>query len=203
VSLYNESLGRDIDPTPIVGMLGVVDRLQRRSPGVGLVDGGRLLLLGPTDAPLAGSRWAWSRGQRGGSLGPLDVDAHAALCRVVRDIVIDDLALAVHDVADGGLALALGEMAARSSVGFAVSGVSTIAELFGEHPSRALVCVATSAVDEVIGRAQAAGVPVSDLGEARGDRLFVDGLIDIALADAVARWRDFLPAALGGGTMRG
>ncbi len=63
VSLYNETAGVDIDPTPVIGIVGVVDRLDRRPPGVGLVDGHRLLLLGadgpaPAAPTLAGSRWA-------------------------------------------------------------------------------------------------------------------------------------------------
>ena len=203
VSFYNESRGRDIDPTPIVGLLGVVDRLQRRPPGVGLVDGGRLLLVGETAAPLAGSRWAWTRGRRGGSLGPLDVDAHATLCGFVRDVVIDDLVLGVHDVADGGLALALGEMAVRSEVGFAISGISTVAELFGEHPSRAVVCVAGDAVGDVMRRARDVGVPIRELGVAGGERLVIGGVLDLALAEAVGAWRDRLPGALAGGTAQG
>jgi phosphoribosylformylglycinamidine synthase len=200
VSLYNESRGRDIDPTPIVGLLGVVDQLHRRSPGVGLVDGGRLLLLGELAAPLAGSRWAWARGQRGGSLGPLDLDRHAALCTLIRELVVDDLVLGVHDVADGGLALALGEMAVRSEVGFVVRGITTVSGLFGEHPSRAVLCVAGDVVDEIAHRASASGAPIVDLGVAGGARLVVEGVLDHALSDVEAAWRDHLPAALGAGT---
>ncbi len=76
VSLYNESRGRDIDPTPVVGTLGLVDRLDDVPPPVGLIDGGRVLLLGPQEAPgLGGSLWASAlRGHRGGRLAPLDLD---------------------------------------------------------------------------------------------------------------------------------
>ena len=116
-----------------------------------------------------------------------DAAAHASLCALVAGLVTDDLALGVHDVADGGLALALAEMAVRSAVGFTVRGVGTVAELFGEHPSRAVVCVALGAVDDVMGRARAAGVPVVDLGVAGGDRLIIEGLLEVALADAVSR----------------
>jgi phosphoribosylformylglycinamidine synthase len=196
VSFYNESRGRDIDPTPIVGLLGIIDQLVRRPPGIGLVDGARLLLLGQAAAPLAGSRWAWERDMRGGSLGPLDVHAHAALCDLVRTLVIDDLLLGVHDVADGGLAPALGEMAVQSEVGFVVRGLTAMEELFGEHPSRAVVCVASDVVEEVTRRASAGRVPVADLGVAGGDRLVIDGVLDVALADAVAASRDRLAMAL-------
>src|SRR5204863_8768536 len=67
VSLYNESRGCDIDPTPVVGVLGLIERLAGRPPGIGLVDGGELLLLGPDPNAdqargLGGSRWAAARG---------------------------------------------------------------------------------------------------------------------------------------------
>src|SRR4029077_856156 len=78
VSLYNESRGRDIDPTPVVGLLGIVDRLERRPPGVGLTPGSRLLLVvasprGERRAEsLAGSLWAARlRNHRGGVLAPV------------------------------------------------------------------------------------------------------------------------------------
>src|SRR3954447_18983120 len=136
VSLYNESRGRDIDPTPVVGLLGLVDRLERRPPGVQLVEGGRLVLLGPAPASLAGSRWAWTRGLRGGALAEFDTAAHAALCTLVRDLVVDGVIDGVHDVADGGLLVTLAEMAAPSGVGLRVKGLATIEALFAESPSR-------------------------------------------------------------------
>ena len=202
VSFYNESRGRDIDPTPIVGLLGVVDRLARRPPGAALVDGHRIVLLGAASPRLAGSRWAWSRDQRGGSLGELDTDAHATLCELVRSLVADDVLAGVHDVADGGLLVALTEMAVRSGVGFAVDKVETIEELFGEHPSRVVVCVASDRLGEVHRRHVDAGVAATLLGTAGGDRLVVDGVLDLALDDVGVAWRDRLPAALAGGTMQ-
>jgi phosphoribosylformylglycinamidine synthase len=197
VSLYNESRGHDIDPTPIVGVLGAVDRLERRPPGVRLVDGGHLLLLGPAVGPgsLAGSRWAWRRGARGGVLEPLDATAHAAVADLVRELVAEGVPAGVHDVADGGLALALAEMTVQSGVGCRVSGVADHVALFGESPSRVVLCCDGVLVAEVVRRAGVAGVPVQELGRAGGDRIVVEGLLDLPLADAVARWRGTLPDA--------
>src|SRR5690606_10529045 len=62
VSLYNESRGANIDPSPVIGLLGTIDELRRRPPGVRLVDGGRILLLGAPSSALAGSRWAFDQG---------------------------------------------------------------------------------------------------------------------------------------------
>ncbi|MGH9179452.1 MAG: phosphoribosylformylglycinamidine synthase subunit PurL [Acidimicrobiales bacterium] len=198
VSLYNESRGRDIDPTPVVGVVGLIDRLERRPPGVTLVDGATLLLLGTTVPELGGSLWALrAHGRRGGPLPPLDLEAHSRLLELVRGLAADGAAAGLHDVSDGGLGVALAEMAVRSGTGFTVAGVDGHAGLFSESPSRVVVGAATpDAAAEVEARAGAAGVPVTRLGTAGGDRLVVEGLVDVALADATEAWRGAIPRAL-------
>jgi len=202
VSLYNESRGTDIDPTPIVGVLGVVDRLEHRPPGPTLVHEGILALIGPADAGsavLAGSRWAWERrGERGGHLPELDTTAHLAVAELVRSLVGDAVVAGVHDCADGGLGLALAEMAVASGIGFQVAVVDH-ADLLGEAPSRVVVCVDGGRLAEVQDRVSSGGVAVRVLGRAGGDRLIVDGVVDLPIGDAVRAWRDRIPAALGGG----
>ena len=199
VSLYNESRGRDIDPTPVVGVLGVIDRLDRRPRGGGLVAGGAVVLLGPEEPvpSLAGSRWGWERGARGGVLPALDLAGHRAVAGLVRDAVVDDLLLGVHDVAEGGLGVALAEAAVVAGVGARIEGVDGHAALFGEAPSRVLACVAPEALAKVAGRAAAAGVPMRVLGVAGGDRVVVDGLLDVAVATLATAWRQRLPDAFG------
>lgn len=200
VSLYNESQGTDIDPTPVVGMLGVVDRLDRRPPGVGLVENGRLLLLGVTQPEVAGSRWARARGSRGGRLPALDVALHLQVAEVVRALVAGGLLRGVHDVSGGGLGVALAEMAVRSGMGVSVARIADAHELFSESPSRVVVCVEPEMLGTVEAVCADAGVPVSRIGVAGGDRISVKGLVDIALSDALAAWNDTIPAALGAGT---
>jgi phosphoribosylformylglycinamidine synthase len=200
VSLYNESLGADIDPTPVIGMLGVVDRLDRRPPGVGLVDGGRLLLLGVTQPEVSGSRWAHRRGHRGGCLPSLDLDMHRRVAGVVRTLVAGGLLSGAHDVSSGGLGVSLAEMAVRSGLGVTVARVHDAAELFAESPSRVVVCVEPDLLTTVENVCADAGVPVSRIGVAGGERISVKGLLDVPLADATAAWSDRIPAALGAGT---
>jgi phosphoribosylformylglycinamidine synthase II len=199
VSLYNESGGRDIEPTPVIGLLGVVDHLERRPPGVGLIDGGELLVIGPQGHPnLAGSRWAsTAHGHVGGELPALDAEVHATTAALVRDLVNAGLLAGVHDVADGGLALAVAEMVVRSGIGAHLSSIEGHAALFSEAPSRVVACVAPGLAAEVAERAAAAGVPVTVLGRAGGDRLVVDGLVDLDVVDTAAAWRRALPTALG------
>ena len=206
VSLYNESRGRDIDPTPIVGLLGAVDRLDRPPPGLALEEGTRLFLVGAPGAGLAGSRWAWARGERGGELPELDLDHHARVAALVRAAVAGGFLAAVHDVADGGLVLALAEMAVAGETGFRVSpppAVDVIDWLFGEAPSRVVAAVAPALVDRFEAAAADHGVAVTEIGAAGGADLAVDGILQLPLAEAIATWRDRLPAALGHGTAQG
>ncbi len=199
VSLYNESRGRDIDPTPIVAVLGIVDDLERRPPGARLVDGGRIIMLGSGSPTLSGSEWARARGHRNGTLAPLDLEQVAAVAAVTRDLVIDGLAQGIHDVGGGGLGAALAEMAVASDVGFHVARIPGHRELLGECVGRVLVCVAPEDGPEVLARCEAAGVATVRLGAAMGRRLVVKDLVDVSLDDATSAWRDRLPNALGSG----
>jgi phosphoribosylformylglycinamidine synthase len=192
VSLYNESRGSNIDPTPVIGLLGLIDRLDRRRPGVSLAEGGALLLLGAPSDHLGGSRvWRDAPG-----LPPLDLAALDAVADLTRRLANDGTALGVHDVADGGLAGTLGELVARSAIGVSVAGLDAPA-LFSEAAGRVVVCVSPEDVDRV---RQAAGpVPVTELGTAGGGRLAVEGLVDLPVVDVVDRYRNALPMAMAAG----
>jgi phosphoribosylformylglycinamidine synthase len=201
VSLYNESDGRDIRPTPVIGMVGLIESLDRRPPGVGLVDGARLVLLGDGDgsaASLAGSRWAAEvHGERGGRLPSLDASRHASFCEFVRHLVSDGLVAGIHDVGDGGIALALAEMAVQAGIGFEVSAMDHHM-LFSEAPSRVVACVLDRHVAQVAARAGASGVAAAGIGAAGGDVLEVAGAFQVPVSEAVKRWRFALPDAVAG-----
>jgi phosphoribosylformylglycinamidine synthase len=220
VSLYNESFGADIDPTPVIGVLGLIDRLAAHPPGDTLVQGASLVLLdasvgattGRADPPsLAGSRWAVERrGNRNGTLPLLDLPGHRRLVAFVSELVGDVVAgtdraggegvaqdpmvAGIHDVSSGGLGVALAELAVRSGVGVRVAGIADHYELFTEAPSRVVVC--TTRHTELISRAAEAGVGFRVLGTTGGDRVVVDGLVDLGVAEATAAWRGRLPALL-------
>jgi phosphoribosylformylglycinamidine synthase II len=176
VSLYNESRGSNIDPTPVVGLLGMVDALVRRPPARVLVEGGTVLVLGPAPAPL-------------------DLRAVSDTANVVRRLVADGLLDGVTDVADGGLATALAEMAVGGRTGLSAGGLD-VAAAFSEASGRVVACVAPERVDEVRRRCADGGVDVLELGTAGGDRLMIEGVLDLPLAEVVAAHRDRLPSAM-------
>ncbi len=203
VSLYNESRGRDIDPTPVVAVLGVVDALPRPPPGVRLVDGSHLLVVGPPVRSLSGSRWAWERGHRSGPPPDLDLVVHAEVTALIRAVVAAGLVEGAHDAADG-LGVTLAEMAVHSGVGFDVThagdgGPLDHAWLFASSASRAVLCVAADRVADVQEAAVVAGVTLADIGRTGGESLTVAGLLDVPLVSAVAAWRDRIPSAMAAG----
>jgi phosphoribosylformylglycinamidine synthase len=227
VSLYNESAGRDIDPTVVLGVLGLVERVRRRPPGVGWVEGATVVLLGARSAdrgeagggspavevggaggaahPLGGSRWAVElRGRRGGVLPPLDLGAHQRLGDLLAGLAAetvmggDGLLCGAHDVSAGGLGVALAEMAVRAGVGFSAEGVAVPADHAELFTELpSRVVVATARGDEVLDLAGRAGVPATVLGRAGGDRLALGGLVDLELAEVREAWSSAVPRALG------
>ena len=210
VSLYNESYGKDIDPTPVIGALGLIERLAARPPGITLVNGGSLVMLDasvgrsdPRHSPqsLAGSRWAVElRHHRNGTLPSIDLAGHSRLVEFVAGLVAegvaggDGLVQGIHDVSGGGLGVALAELAVRSGIGLRVSGVADHRELFGETPSRVIVCTTES--QQLLSRAADAGVGFQVLGTAGGDRIVIDDLVDVGLQQATDAWRNRLPELL-------
>ncbi len=204
VSLYNESRDRNIDPTPVIGLLGMVDQLDRPPPGVTLQDGGRLIAIGPEAMGLAGSAFAARHGgERQGVLTPIDMELHSRVAGVVRELVRDHLVLGAHDVASGGLGGALTEMAVQSGVGVTAARIPDHRALFSESPSRVVVCVAPEDVREVLDRCALADVPTSQLGMATGERIIIKGLVDVALDEVRTAVADRLNDALGHGTVQG
>ena len=155
----------------------------------------------PTPPSLGGSRWAKEiRGHRNGTLPPLDLAGHARLLSLVTALVGEGvgggpaLVAGIHDVSGGGLGVALAELSVRSGIGLSVAGIADHHELFTESPSRVLVC--TTQVTELVSRAADAGVRFRVLGTTVGDRITVEGLVDVSVDEATTAWRDRLPALL-------
>jgi phosphoribosylformylglycinamidine synthase len=206
VSLYNESGGHDIDPTPVVGLLGVVASLVAPPPGWSWHEGDTIVLVGtrhasgPRAFPLGGTRWATRRGRRGGHVPSFD----AATLSAAFDFVAGEISkicagyesdvTAVHDVGSGGLALALAEMAAVTGYGAIVDELEGHGELFSEFPGRFVM--ATNDLAAFSARANSANVPFVALGAVGGACLQVGASIDLSVADISSRRREALEDAL-------
>ncbi|MCI7512729.1 MAG: phosphoribosylformylglycinamidine synthase subunit PurL [Schaalia hyovaginalis] len=207
VSLYNSS-GTEknlptssINPTPVVGMLGIMEDVRRANPSGFTEEGLAVVLLGETRSELDGSAWARIRHSHLGGLPPrVDFDAEVALGNVVRALSAADgpdgrpLVRAAHDLSNGGLAQALVDMVLRFGVGGSFdlteaqgfNGLSDFEILFSESQARAIIAVPEGALAAVHAAAEAEGVPVARLGTTGGDMLAVLG--SDLLADGVGGW---------------
>jgi phosphoribosylformylglycinamidine synthase len=141
-------------------------------------------------------------GQTRGTPPWIDLDAEKRLHRLVLLAAQERLLRSAHDVAEGGLAVALAECSfAGARLGFRVAlegGMRTDALLFGESQSRMLVSVRRKALSQVRDLARREDVPYAVLGEVRGHSLVSDGLIDVPLEASRERWRRALERRVGG-----
>ena len=201
VSLYNESGDQAIWPTPVVGMLGLLEQADA-TRGIGFgAEGDIVGLLGDATPSLDGSEFlAVVHGQVAGA-PTIDLDAELAVQTLLRDLIQAGLLASAHDCSDGGLAVAVAESAFAGGIGVDLDLDSTHARadvaLFGEAPSRIVISAAAAAWPEVERRAAAAGVAARRLGSVGGERLRI-GPIDVALDDAHRAWDQGLDAALAG-----
>lgn len=152
VSLYNQTGGIAIHPTPVVGVLGVFDDVARRTPSGWREDGQAVYLLGTTADELDGSEWANLRGHLGGQPPALDLAAEKTLAAILVNCSRDGMIDGAHDLSEGGLAAGLSEMALRFGVGARIGldelcerdGIDAFTALFSESQARAVVAVPRS-----------------------------------------------------------
>ena len=205
VSFYNQTGSEAILPTPVVGVLGVIDDVAARiGPRFGKAGTSEMLfLLGDTRDELDGSAWASVvHGHLGGTPPRVDLAAEAVLAQVMSDAARSGLVTASHDLSDGGLAQALVEMCVLSGCGAAVTlpPPDPFVALFAESAARILVAVPTGRIGEFAALCADRGQPTSALGTVtpQRDRLEISGVADLALGDLHAAWTGTLPALFGG-----
>jgi len=201
VSLYNESSGANISPTPIVGIVGKIEELYRKPPGFELLEGNRLVLLGPNDIGLGGSLWSALHGFDHEELIDVDFEIHKVLADLVRGLIFDGTIDGIHDLSAGGLGVALAEMVAKSKFGISVARTPDTLSLFGEGPSRVLVSINPENMNDLLSRAERVNIPTTRLGLVGGDRFIVKDLIDVPKETIDSAFVTHLPNALGVGTI--
>ena len=176
VSLYNETNGEAIPPTPAIGGVGLLADWRRSATLAFKAAGEAILLAG---APPGWGTWLGQSlylrdvlGREEGPPPPVDLAHEKRVGDFVRALVRDGLVTAVHDLSDGGLAVALAEMAMASGLGAAIGQPENpVAAFFGEDQGRYLVTTPSHRRDEITARAEGAGVPLAALGMTGGAAL--------------------------------
>lgn len=195
VSLYNETEGRSIPPTPVVGVVGRLPDVHRHA-GLGFAGRGTVFLVGPDTASLGASEYlAYCRGRVAGAPPPLDLDLERRVQALVREAIQRSMALAAHDCSEGGLLIALVESCVVGGIGGTFSVETLLARsgrldetLFGESGSRVLVQVAPGGEGAFLTLAHNYGVPVTELGRTEGTRFTLVGIFECDLDELRAAW---------------
>lgn len=200
VSLYNETNGAAIPPTPTVGAVGLIRDYAHRADFAGMKDGDELVLIGSTAGELGASMYLREvLGQEAGAPPPVDLALERKVGDFVRSLILSDQVTVCHDLSDGGLIAAATEMALASKQGFTLAAQTAVAPhafLFGEDQARYLVAVKNAA--EVLAAAKAAGVEASLVGKAGGADIAVEGLFTLPLADLRSAHEGWMPEYMGG-----
>jgi phosphoribosylformylglycinamidine synthase subunit PurL len=197
VSFYNQTGATAINPTPVIGVLGVIDDVAHRVPSGFLEPGEHVMLLGETADELDGSAWAWvEHGHLGGRPPSVRLAAEQALAGLLVHTAEHHLITAAHDLSEGGLAQALVEAALINGIGANVSVAGdAFTALFSESAARAIVT--TDDPEALLEIAADLGVPAAQLGLTGGSRLVVSDVLDVSLGDLRAAFEGTLPALFG------
>jgi len=196
VSFYNQTGTTAILPTPVVGVLGMLEDVTRRTPMAFRTPGDVVLLLGTTGAEFGGSEWAYAEhGHLGGSPPLVDLEKERALAAVLVEGSEHGLLSAAHDLSDGGLAQTLVESCLRAGLGASVTVAGDpFTALFSESTARVIVSVRPASLDTVTAMAERHGVPLTRLGEVTADpTLTVDGVLSVPLAELREAYESTLP----------
>ncbi|WP_341935940.1 phosphoribosylformylglycinamidine synthase subunit PurL [Microbacterium sp. LWO14-1.2] len=207
VSFYNQTGDVPIHPTPLVGVLGIIDDVSRRIPSGWQDEGQNIYLLGTTSTELSGSAWAETVHQHLGGLPPkVDLAGEKRLAGLLSAARDEWLISSAHDVSEGGLAQALAEGVSRFGVGARVwlneiierDGVDAASALFSESTGRVIVTVPREDDVKFRGLCEGRGYPVARIGVTDSEpQLEVQDVFTIPVAEIRERSQATLPAAFG------
>lgn len=205
VSLYNETKGKGILPTPLLAVVGLIDDASKCVAAQFVHTGDVVLVLGATNGvELGGSEYlATYAGVERGALPTLNYDLEIATAQLMRELIAAKLLRSCHDLSSGGLAIALAEACFGVESNFGVSVEieeytgSFAGLLFAETGARFLISCDPKNEKKVRARAADAGIPVTAAGLVGGDVIAVDGVASIEVSRAARVWRNGLDFAFG------
>ena len=197
VSLYNETNGAAIPPTPTVGGVGLIADYARRADFSSMKTGDTLVLIGDTVGELGASMYLREiLGREDGAPPLVDLAVERRNGDFVRNLILSGQVTVAHDLSDGGLVAGLAEMALASGVGLVLGdSETTVGQLFGEDQARYLIT--TNDPVSILQAARTASVPAKVLGGVGGDSLKMNGLFEIPLDRLRAAHEGWLPAYMG------
>jgi phosphoribosylformylglycinamidine synthase len=208
VSFYNETDGRGIYPTPVIGMVGIVEDLRHITTQWFKHEGRAVILIGATENDLGASEYALvSLGKIEGRVPALDLERERRVEETCLRIIQAGLVESAHDVSDGGLSVAIAECAfssyGRSAVGCEINlegSLSAAAMLFSETPSRILVSAEPESVDRILEIAREQGATAKVVGHTGGEQLVIkangETIINRSVVEVEQAWRKVLPEML-------
>jgi phosphoribosylformylglycinamidine synthase len=174
VSFYNQTGSVAILPTPVIGVLGVIQDVRTRTK-MGLPKAGLdIYQLGTTDDNFSGSEWAHLHGQIGDTAPKADVGHETRLVNLL--LAGQPLFAAAHDLSDGGFAAGITEMVLKNNIGATIEFAGNIAaELFAQTPGRVIVAVEPQDSEALTALAAQHGISITRLGQSGGDILTING----------------------------
>jgi len=197
VSLYNETNGQAILPTPVIGAVGLIADLNKRTTLAFKAEGDALILIGTTQGALGASLYLREiMGREEGPPPKVDLEIERWNGDFVRHLIETGKLTACHDISDGGIAIAVAEMALAGGIGAKITpemnGTAQDAWLFGEDQGRYLLT--TQAPNMILAAAEKAGVPACVLGCTGGDRLQISRILSISLEQLQEAHEGWFPA---------
>jgi phosphoribosylformylglycinamidine synthase len=197
VSLYNETNGAAIPPTPTVGGVGLIADYAKRADFGSMQAGDVLVLLGETPGEFGASMYLREvLGREDGAPPSVDLALERKTGDVVRRLIQSGAVRTVHDLSDGGLIAAVCEMALASDMGVELRLAGTPhVRLFAEDQARYLIAVKDP--NPVLDAARAAGLPAEILGDAKGQSIAIERIMDLPLTDLRKAHEGWMPAFMG------
>jgi phosphoribosylformylglycinamidine synthase II len=203
VSLYNETIGSGILPTPAIGGVGLVDDVAKAATIGFKAPDEIVLLVGGAGQWLGRSAWLEVVcGREEGAPPPVDLVRERRNGEFVLAEIRAGAVTAVHDLSDGGLAVALAEMAIAGGIGAAIAADAVVGSshgfLFGEDQGRYVVTIRPAGLEPMLARAAAAGVPLVRLGATGGQALALPGEPPLFVRDLALAFESWFPSFMGG-----
>ena len=207
-SLYNETRGEGIYPTPIVGALGLSEDVRAHAAPAFRDEGDLIILLGRAaltadPADLAASEYLERVHGMIAGAPRINLDLETSVQRACRALIADGIAKSAHDCSEGGIAVALAESCVSGEIGATITAVPNDAAgwdalLFGEGQSRIIIAISPRDLSETIAVCEREGVPLAQIGTVGGAALTIGGVLTVPVADMENAYREGLPSALGG-----